>query len=66
VRADRVRRQLFLIALERGFLDTFLARVVVEPFTRVAGWLTRVDQWLCYAFVREPLPPAFETGDQDE
>jgi NAD(P)H-quinone oxidoreductase subunit 5 len=66
VRSNRVRRQLFLIALERGFLDTFLARALVEPFTRVAGRLTRLDQWLCYAFVPEPLPAAFEAGDQDE
>jgi NAD(P)H-quinone oxidoreductase subunit 5 len=47
VRSDRTRRQLFLIALERGFLDSMLDRIVVEPFDRVARWLTRLDQWLC-------------------
>ena len=45
--SDRIRRQLFLIALERGFLDSILDRVVVEPFLRVARLLTRLDQWLC-------------------
>ena len=47
VRADRARRLLFLIALERGFLDVSLDRFVVEPFIRLAGLLTRVDRWLC-------------------
>lgn len=45
--SDRIRQQLFLIALERGFLDTILDRVVVDPFLRVARLLTRLDQWLC-------------------
>jgi hypothetical protein len=39
--------QLFLFALERGFLDSFLDRFVIDPFTRFASYLTRVDQWLC-------------------
>ena len=47
--SDRARQQLFLIALERGFLDNFLDRVVVEPFTRLARRLTRLDEWLCDA-----------------
>jgi NAD(P)H-quinone oxidoreductase subunit 5 len=45
--SDRIRQQLFFIALERGFLDTILDRVVVDPFLRVARLLTRLDQWLC-------------------
>ena len=49
VTSDRVRRRLFLIALERGFLDSILDRVVVEPFTRLARRLTRLDGWLCDA-----------------
>jgi hypothetical protein len=49
--SDRVRRRLFLIALERGFLDTLLDRVVVEPFTRLAQQLTRLDRWLCEVFL---------------
>jgi NAD(P)H-quinone oxidoreductase subunit 5 len=49
--SPRVRRQLFLLALERGFLDTILDRVVVEPFTRAAQQLTRLDRWLCGAVI---------------
>jgi NADH-quinone oxidoreductase subunit L len=47
--AARLRRALFLIALERGFLDSFLDRVVVDPFTRLARQLTRLDERLCGA-----------------
>jgi NADH-quinone oxidoreductase subunit L len=39
--------QLFLVALERGFLDHALDRFVVDPFSRCARLLTRLDQWLC-------------------
>jgi NAD(P)H-quinone oxidoreductase subunit 5 len=46
-RSERLRRQLFLIALERGFLDQSLDRFVVGPFNRLAGALTRLDEWLC-------------------
>jgi NAD(P)H-quinone oxidoreductase subunit 5 len=65
--SERVRHQLFLIALERGFLDSILDRAIVEPFTRVAHQLTRLDGWLCDAV----LPPARrvhsgEEEDQDE
>jgi NAD(P)H-quinone oxidoreductase subunit 5 len=42
-----LRRRLFLIALERGFLDSLLDRVVVNPFLLTARLLTRLDQWLC-------------------
>jgi len=66
VRSDRARRQLFLIALERGFLDRILDRVVVEPFTRLAGLLTRVDQWLCDAVLPTRLPAPVDGGTQDE
>jgi NAD(P)H-quinone oxidoreductase subunit 5 len=64
--SDRARRQLFLIALERGFLDTILDRFVVEPFTRLAGVLTRLDQWLCGALLPARLPAAVDGGEQDE
>ena len=47
--SDRVRRLFYLFALERGFLDIILDRVVVQPFTRLARRLTRLDQWLCDA-----------------
>ena len=62
LRSDRARRQVFLIALERGFLDIALDRFVVEPFTRLARVLTHLDQWLCAA----ALPAAGDGGDRDE
>jgi NAD(P)H-quinone oxidoreductase subunit 5 len=63
----RVRRHLFLIALERGFLDSILDRVVVEPFTRLARQLTRLDGWLCDAVLPARRPLAVEAGeDRDE
>jgi NAD(P)H-quinone oxidoreductase subunit 5 len=78
VRSDRARRQLFLIALERGFLDGILDRIVVEPFTRVANALTRLDQRLCLPRLaraadeagdigaRGRLHAAVDGGDRDE
>ena len=67
VTSDRVRRGLFLIALERGFLDSLLDRVVVEPFMRLARLLTRLDAWLCDALLPARQPVTFEGGeDHDE
>jgi len=67
VRLNRARRRLFLIALERGFLDSLLDRIVVGPFTRLARQLTRLDQWLCDAVLTARRPVAVGTGeDQDE
>jgi len=45
----------FLIAVERGFLDSLLDRIVVDPFTRLARRLTAFDRWLCAALVTRPL-----------
>ena len=65
--SDRVRRRLFLIALERGFLDHILDRVVVEPFTRLARQLTRLDGWLCDVVLPARRTVVVEGGeDQDE
>jgi NAD(P)H-quinone oxidoreductase subunit 5 len=66
VQSERARRQLFLIALERGFLDTILDRFLVEPFTRLAGVATRLDQWLCDAVLPTRLSAAVDGGDKDE
>jgi NAD(P)H-quinone oxidoreductase subunit 5 len=66
VPSDRARRRLFLIALERGFLDSILDRVVVEPFVRLARLVTRFDQWLCDAVVPPRLRITVEVRDQDE
>jgi NADH-quinone oxidoreductase subunit L len=65
--SDRMKRGLFLIALERGFLDSLLDRFVVEPFNRVARQLTRLDEWLCEVVIPTRRPVAIEGGeDQDE
>jgi NAD(P)H-quinone oxidoreductase subunit 5 len=65
--SDRVRRGLFLVALERGFLDSILDRAAIKPFTRLVRQLTRLDQWLCDAVVPRRRLTAVEEGeDQDE
>jgi NADH-quinone oxidoreductase subunit L len=65
--SNRVRQRLFLIALERGFLDSVLDRAVVDPFMRFALQLTRIDRWLCDAVLAKRLAAAFDGGDdQDE
>jgi NADH-quinone oxidoreductase subunit L len=62
-----VRHRLFLVALERGFLDSILDRVVVDPFTWLARQLTRLDRWLCDAVVPARRPIPVEAGeDLDE
>jgi len=64
--SNRMRRDLFLFALERGFLDSVVDRVAVEPFMRAARRLTRLDAWLCGA-VLSLRPMTIEAmGDQDE
>jgi NAD(P)H-quinone oxidoreductase subunit 5 len=60
-----VRGRLFLLALERGFLDSILDRFVTVPFARFALLLTRVDQWLCDAVMPGGRAAAIEEG-QDE
>jgi len=59
---DRLQSKLFLVALERGFLDTFLDRTVVDPFTHLAQHLTRLDAWLCGTI----LPPQPADADASE
>lgn len=66
VLSARPRQRLFLIAIERGFLDSLLDRVVVEPFTRLARLLTRLDEWLCYVVLPAGAPAASDEGDRDE
>jgi NAD(P)H-quinone oxidoreductase subunit 5 len=59
-------RQLFLVALERGFLDSTLDRFVVDPFTRLAGRLTRLDRWLCDAVLLGGRPSPRDRGEEHE
>jgi NADH-quinone oxidoreductase subunit L len=61
--SPRLRRRLFLLALERGFLDSALDRVVVGPFTRVAQQLTRLDRWLCDAVIPARLQVGAPGGE---
>jgi NAD(P)H-quinone oxidoreductase subunit 5 len=63
----RLHRRLVLIAIERGFLDSILDRLVVDPFMRLARRLTRIDGWLCDA-VLPARPRAARVGgtDRDE
>jgi len=64
---ERLRRRLFLIALERGFLDSILDRLVVDPFVRTAQRFTRLDAWLCDAVMPVGRRTAADTGgDRDE
>jgi NAD(P)H-quinone oxidoreductase subunit 5 len=64
---NRVRRLLYLVALERGFLDSIIDRVLVEPFVRIASHLSRLDRWLCDAVVAAPQPAAIDAReDPDE
>jgi hypothetical protein len=59
-------QRLYLFALERGFLDSALERVIVEPFTRAARALTRVDRMLCGALPDSVRPAAADGEDRDE
>lgn len=65
---SRLRRLLYLVALERGFLDSIIDRVVVAPFMRFANQLTHFDRWLCDVLIpaaRTAVP--VEAGeDRDE
>ena len=64
---SHVRCRLYLIALERGFLDSILDRLVVEPFMQLARQLARVDRWLCDAVLPSGRPATIEAGkDLDE
>jgi NAD(P)H-quinone oxidoreductase subunit 5 len=57
------RSRLFLLALERGFLDAVLDRLLVEPFRRVTGWMARLDRFLCDALI--PAAPPIPAGGDD-
>jgi NADH-quinone oxidoreductase subunit L len=64
--SDRMRQRLFLMALERGFLDSILDRFVVVPFTRLAEQLTRLDTWLCDVVLMARRPFAADGDHRDE
>jgi len=59
-------RRLFLFALERGFLDDILDRVVVAPFMLAARAADRMDRWLCDIVMRSPIDGSAPEGIKDE
>ncbi|PYS13395.1 MAG: oxidoreductase [Acidobacteria bacterium] len=63
---NRVRSLLYLVALERGFLDSFINRLVVEPFMRIASRLSQLDRWLCDAIVGAPRPVPIEASENQD
>ncbi|HEY1304798.1 MAG TPA: proton-conducting transporter membrane subunit [Vicinamibacterales bacterium] len=61
--SDDMRRRLYLFALERGFLDATLDRLIVEPFHEITRWMARLDAFLC-DFVLRRTPSMFvDAGD---
>jgi NAD(P)H-quinone oxidoreductase subunit 5 len=64
----RLRHILYLTALERGFLDSIIDRVVIAPFIRLASQLTRFDRWLCDALISaaRSVVPVEAGEDRDE
>jgi NAD(P)H-quinone oxidoreductase subunit 5 len=64
--SSQVRSRLFLIALERGFLDTLLDRVVVKPFVALARRLTHLDEALCDAVITATRVATERGEDRDE
>jgi NADH:ubiquinone oxidoreductase subunit 5 (subunit L)/multisubunit Na+/H+ antiporter MnhA subunit len=68
VSASRMRG-LYLLALERGFLDHLLDEFTVRPLLHLARWLSRLDRRLCAAFLpRGTAPPAAwdAAGNRDD
>ena len=60
-------KTVFLIAVERGFLDSLLDRLCVTPFTRMANALTAFDRRLCGAVIPAATAvPVHEGADRDE
>jgi len=49
---EGVRRQLFLFALERGFVDAVLDRLFVDPFFWLTRQMSRLDRFLCDVVIR--------------
>jgi NADH-quinone oxidoreductase subunit L len=64
---NRARLLLYLVALERGFLDGIMDRLVVQPFVRFANRLERFDRWLCNVVIPARTPASVEgVEDRDE
>jgi NAD(P)H-quinone oxidoreductase subunit 5 len=61
---EDTRRRMFLFALERGFLDAALDRIIVEPFHRITGWMASLDAFLCEFVLRRTPSILVEVGDE--
>lgn len=59
----RAQLGLYLFALERGFLDSWLDRLVVAPFTTLTRRLTILDQRLCAAAAGASPAPLDDGSD---
>jgi NAD(P)H-quinone oxidoreductase subunit 5 len=60
---DHARRRLFLFALERGFVDAILDRLLVDPFYWITRQMSRLDRFLCDFAVRRVPAILVEGGD---
>jgi len=63
--SDRMRRAVFLFALERGFQDSMLD-AILETLARLAHTLTRLDAWLCGAVLSLQTGGGDAAEDRDE
>lgn len=59
------RRAAYLVALERGYLDSLLDDFIVRPFVSVAQRLSAADAWLC-GVVLPATAAAPGAGSDDE
>jgi NADH-quinone oxidoreductase subunit L len=62
----RTERRLFLLMLERGFLDSVIDRLVVDPFVRAARAFARFDVWLCDVVLPARQAATEASEDHDE
>jgi NADH-quinone oxidoreductase subunit L len=63
VMPGRLRRQLFLVALERGFLDSLLEGAILAPFVQLSRGLMWVDRRLCDVVMPAPAGAQADEGD---
>jgi NAD(P)H-quinone oxidoreductase subunit 5 len=63
---DHARRRLFLFALERGFVDAILDRLLVDPFHWMTAQMSRLDRFLCDFAIRRVPAILVEGGDEHD
>jgi NAD(P)H-quinone oxidoreductase subunit 5 len=62
--SGELRARLYLISIERGFLDAVIDRLVVEPFCYITRWMSRLDHFLCDAVI-PTAPSLLVEGGED-